>query len=366
MSDDKVRPSDTQDPETAPDQQTDLETAAVSQDTDLAAPAAATKAPGLFSASSVKAKLQQALAFGTLVVLFVFFSIASPNFASISNISAVLLSTAVIGILALGTTFVIITGGIDLSLGTGMTLCSVFTAIVMVQWGMPMLVGILAGLAMGALIGLINGLNVTMLKLPPFIATLAMMMVAQGLALILSGVKPIYFSDFPAFRMLATGSIIPRVPNGVLILFALAVIAWIVLSKTILGRYAYAIGSNEDATRLSGVNTRGWLIGIYTLAGLFTGAAGVIIAARLNSAQPQLGVGYELQAIAAVIIGGTSLLGGRGSIVGTLIGALIMSVLINGLRIMSIQTEWQNVLVGIVILLAVFADNLRHRRANAS
>ena len=139
-----------------------------------------------------------------------------------------------------------------------------------------------------------------------------------------------------------------------LILFLLGIVAYLLLSKTILGRYTFAIGSNEEATRLSGVNTRRWKIFIYTVAGVFTGIAGVVIAARLDSAQPQSGVGYELQAIAAVIIGGTSLLGGRGSIMGTVIGALIMSVLINGLRIMSIQTEWQNVVVGIVILIAVF------------
>lgn len=306
--------------------------------------------------------LQQALAFGTLVVLVIFFSIANPDFATFSNLTSVLLSTAVIGVLALGTTFVIITGGIDLSLGTGMTLCAVFTGVVMVDWGLPLPIGLLGGLAMGALIGLVNGLNVTVLRLPPFIATLAMMMVAQGLALIFSGVKPIYFTKTPGFRKIALGTIIPGIPSAVLILFALALVAWIVLSKTLLGRMTYAIGSNSEAARLSGINTVGWLIGVYVVGGLFTGAAGILIAARLNSAQPQLGVGYELQAIAAVIIGGTSLLGGRGSIVGTLIGALIMSVLINGLRILAIQSEWQNVVVGIVIAIAVFTDNLRRRR----
>ena len=147
-----------------------------------------------------------------------------------------------------------------------------------------------------------------------------------------------------------------------LITIVLAVIGYLILNRTILGRYTFAIGSNEEATRLSGVNTRRWKVLIYMLAGAFTGIAGVVIAARLDSAQPQLGVGYELQAIAAVIIGGTSLLGGRGSILGTVIGALIMSVLINGLRIMSIQTEWQNVVVGIVILIAVFFDSLRNRQ----
>jgi ribose transport system permease protein len=307
--------------------------------------------------------LQQMLAFGTLIALILIFFIASPRFLTISNLSSILLSTAVIGILAVGTTFVIITGGIDLSLGTAMTLCSVVTGLLLTDAGLPLPLGVLGGIAMGAVIGLINGFNVAILGLPPFIATLAMMLVAQGLALVLSGVRPIYFNDVEGFSKIALGEIIPKVPNAVLILFVLAIVAGIILRKTILGRMTYAIGSNEEATRLSGINTRRWILAIYTLAGVATGIAGVVLAARLNSAQPQLGVGYELQAIAAVIIGGTSLLGGRGSILGTIIGALIMSVLINGLRILAIQTEWQTVVVGLVVLIAVFADNLRKRRA---
>lgn len=313
--------------------------------------------------SFLRAKLQQSLAFGTLIVLVIFFSIASSNFFSWSNISSILLATAVIGILALGTTFVIITGGIDLSIGTGMTLAAVMTGIFLVNMQLPLIVGVLGGIATGALMGVINGVNIAILKLPPFIATLAMMLIAQGLALVISGVRPIYFSSVEGFKNIALGTLIPGLPNAVLILFLLAIVAYLLLSKTIFGRYTFAIGSNEEATRLSGVNTRKWLIVVYTVAGVFTGFAGVVIAARLDSAQPQIGVGYELQAIAAVIIGGTSLLGGRGSIMGTVIGALIMSVLINGLRIMSIQTEWQNVVVGIVILIAVFTDTLRQRRS---
>jgi len=325
------------------------------------ADAADAQKPG--AAAFLRKQLQQSLAFGTLIVLIVFFSIASGNFFTWSNISGILLATAVIGILALGTTFVIITGGIDLSLGTGMTLCAVMTGIFVVNLGLPVWLGVIGGIATGALMGVINGLNITFLRLPPFIATLAMMMIAQGLALVISGVRPIYFSSVaPDFKQIALGTLIPGLPNAVVILFALAIIAYFLLSKTILGRYTFAIGSNEEATRLSGVNTRRWTIIVYTVSGIFTGIAGVVIASRLDSAQPQLGVGYELQAIAAVIIGGTSLLGGRGSILGTVIGALIMSVLINGLRIMSIQTEWQNVVVGIVILIAVFADSLRSRR----
>jgi ribose transport system permease protein len=311
----------------------------------------------------LRAKVQQSLAFATLVALLVFFSFANSAFFTWSNLSGILLSTAVIGILALGTTFVIITGGIDLSIGTGMTLAAVMTGIFLVNLQLPFAVGVLGGIATGALMGLINGVNIAMLKLPPFIATLAMMLIAQGLALVISGVRPIYFSDVEGFKEIALGTLIPGLPNAVLILFGLALVAYLILSKSILGRYTFALGSNEEATRLSGVDTRRWKILIYTLSGVFTGIAGVVIASRLDSAQPQLGSGYELQAIAAVIIGGTSLLGGRGSILGTLIGALIMSVLINGLRIMSIQTEWQNVVVGAVILVAVFSDALRQRRS---
>lgn len=302
--------------------------------------------------------LQQGLAFGSLIALVIFFAIASPNFFQWSNISGVLLSTAVIGILAVGTTLVIITGGIDLSIGTGMTFASVITGLVITNMGMPMWLGIIVGILTGGLMGAINGANIVFLKVPPFIATLAMMMITQGLALVLSGVKPVYI-QVDGFKNIALGELITGLPNAVLILFACAIVTSILLTKTILGRYTFAIGSNEEATRLSGINTSKWKILIYAAAGLFTGIAGVVMASRLGSAQPQLGSGYELQAIAAVVIGGTSMLGGRGSILGTLIGALVMSVLINGLRILSIQTEWQNVVVGIVILLAVFTDSLR-------
>jgi ribose transport system permease protein len=215
----------------------------------------------------------------------------------------------------------------------------------------------------GGLIGLINGFNVAVLGLPPFIATLAMMLVAQGLALVISQSTPIYFNDTPSYSKISTGSIIPgtNFPNAVIILAVLAILAAVLLNKTILGRFTYAIGSNEEATALSGIDVRKWKIVIYTLAGLFTGTAGVMISARLGSAQPATGLGYELQAIAAVVIGGTSLAGGKGSVVGTVIGALIISVLNNGLQIMSIPQEWQNVILGCVIVLAVYADMARKR-----
>ena len=311
--------------------------------------------------SRLRRSLQQGLAFGTLVVLIVFFAIARPAFLQWSNIAGVLLSTAVIGILAVGTTLVIITGGIDLSIGTGMTFAAVMTGTAITVWGAPMWMGILVGLVTGATMGMVNGANIVFLNVPPFIATLAMMMITQGLSMIVSGVKPVYI-QVEGFQQIALGELVPGWPNAVLILFACAVICSVLLTKTILGRYTFSIGSNEEASRLSGINTNKWKIVIYATAGVFTGIAGVVLASRLGSAQPQLGTGYELQAIAAVVIGGTSMLGGRGSILGTLIGALVMSVLINGLRIMSIQTEWQNLVVGLVVLLAVFSDSLRTRK----
>ncbi len=310
-----------------------------------------------------KGRLQKFLAFGGLIVIFAFFAIASPNFMTFSNVTSLLLSTVVVGTLAVGTTFVIITAGIDLSLGTGMSLCAVMSGVFIVNWHLPLVVGVVMAILFGGLIGLVNGINVAFLKIPPFIATLAMMLVAEGLALVISHSAPIYFSAVPAFALISSGNIIPglNIPNAVLILAVVAVISAVILNKTVLGRYTYAIGSNEEATALSGINTRKWLILIYTFSGLFIGLAGVMVSARLSSAQPALGSGYELQAIAAVVIGGTSLFGGKGTIVGTIIGALIMSVLTNGLQIVSVPQEWQNVILGGVILAAVYTDNIRRK-----
>ena len=314
--------------------------------------------------TGLRDRLQQFLAFASLIVIFGFFSIASSNFLNYTNVTAILFSTVVIGTLALGTTFVIITGGIDLSLGTGMALCAVISGVLVVNAGVPVPIGVLGTVLFGGLIGLINGVNVSLLKIPPFIATLAMMLVAQGLALVISKSTPIYFLDAPGYTQISTGHLLGiNFPNAVLVLAVLVVVSAVILNKTVLGRYTYSIGSNEEATALSGINTRRWKIIIYTLAGLFIGMAGVMISARLGSAQPGTGTGYELQAIAAVVIGGTSLSGGKGSIVGTVIGALIISVLNNGLQIMSIPQEWQNVILGIVILVAVYADMARKRAA---
>lgn len=321
--------------------------------------------PAAVKRGSVLSRFQQLLAFASLIAIFVFFSVASPNFLNYSNITSMLFSAVVIGTLALGATFVIVAGGIDLSVGTGMALCAVMAGVFIVNLGLPVPLGVLATLLFGGVIGLVNGLNVTFLKLPPFIATLAMMLIAEGLALVVSGGAPIYFSADSGYAAISTGSIIPDAdfPNAVLILAAAAVVGGVVLNRTLLGRYTYSIGSNEEATALSGIDVRKWKIVIYVISGLFIGLAGVLISARLGSAQPATGMGYELQAIAAVVIGGTSLSGGKGSIVGTVIGALIISVLNNGLQITSVPQEWQNVILGAVIIVAVYADQVRKRGA---
>lgn len=307
--------------------------------------------------------MQRVLAFAGLIGLFVVFSLASPNFLQFNNIIGILLATAVNGVLALGVTFVIITGGIDLSIGTVMTFAAVMCGVFITGWGLPIIAGVLAGLAAGALCGLVNGIVIAKLKIPSFIATLGMLNVAKGLALVISGVKPIYFNDTPAFNSIAMGSLIPgvNIPNAVLVLFGAAIIASLILTKTVLGRYTFALGSNEEATRLSGVDVDRWKIAVYTLAGTFSGLAGVLIASRLNSAQPALGQGYELDAIAAAVIGGTSLSGGEGSILGTIIGAFVISTLTNGLRILSVPQEWQTVITGGIVVLAVYLDIVRRR-----
>ena len=312
--------------------------------------------------ASVRQQAEQSLAFASLVLIFLFFALANSAFYSWSNITGILLSTAVTGMLAIGTTFVIITCGIDLSIGTATTLSAVVTAQLLTNLNLSVTAGILVGIVFGALFGAVNGILITFLKLPPFIATLATMLVAKGLALVISDVRPIYTDSVDGWSEIALGELIPNLPNAVLILAVAAVVASIILNRTIIGRYTFAIGSNEEATKLSGVNVTKWIILIYAIGGVFVGLAGIILTSRLNSAQPALGSGYELEAIAAVIIGGTSLLGGKGSILGTVIGALIMAVLINGLRIMEIQQEWQTVVVGAVIILAVYTDSLRRRR----
>jgi len=312
---------------------------------------------------------QRVLAFASLVILLIGFSIASPNFMQTSNMIAILQATSVNGVLAIAVTLVIITGGIDLSVGTMMTFCAVITGVVLTYAGLPLFLGVIAAVMTGALCGAMSGTFVAKMAIPPFIATLGMMLILKGLSLVISGTRPIYFNDTPGFSEISRGSLIGEVipsvpiPNGVLILFIVAAVTAYILNRTVLGRYCFALGSNEESVRLSGVNTDRWKIVIYAVAGSIVGIAGLLIASRLNSAQPALGLGYELEAIAAVVIGGTSLSGGRGSILGSLIGALIMAVLTNGLRVLSVAQEWQTVVTGAIIILAVYADMMRRKKS---
>jgi ribose transport system permease protein len=332
-------------------------------------------ATGKASGSALKALLfgpsarQKLLAFASLILLLIFFSFASPAFMQIDNVLGILQATAVNGVLAVACTFVIITGGIDLSVGTLMTFCAVMAGVFLTYWELPMWTGVLAAIGTGALSGIVSGTLTAKMKIPPFIATLGMMMLLKGLSLVVSGTKPIYFNNTDNFSMISQDSIIGYalpdlpIPNAVLILFVLSVVSSLVLNRTALGRYTFALGSNEEAVRLSGVSVDFWKISIYGLSGAICGIAGLLIASRLNSAQPALGQGYELEAIAAVVIGGTSLSGGSGTILGTIIGAFIMSVLTNGLRILSVAQEWQTVVTGVIIILAVYADILRRKKS---
>jgi ribose transport system permease protein len=330
----------------------------------------APQAPSLLTRLLGGQAKQRLLAFASLIALLVVFTVLKPDaFMTQDNIIGILQSTTVIGVLAIASTFIIITSGIDLSVGVLMTFCAVMAGVFMVNLGLPMPLGIVGAILMGALSGTCAGLAITRLKVPPFIATLGMMMLLKGLSLIITGTRPIYFSDVAGFDKISLGSLIGQIipglpiPNGVLILFLVAVVCAVILNKTALGRYTFALGSNEEAVRLSGVNVNRWKVIVYAFSGGICGIAGLLIASRLNSAQPALGQGYELDAIAAVVIGGTSLSGGVGTILGTIIGAFIMSVLTNGLRIMSVAQEWQMVLTGLIIILAVYTDNLRRHKA---
>lgn len=324
-----------------------------------------TQAPAkVLLSSSARQKL---LAFASLLGLMIFFSFASPAFMQTDNMVGILQATAVNGVLAIACTFVIITSGIDLSVGTVMTFCSVMAGVFMTYWGLPLWIGVIGAIFFGAFCGFLSGFMIAKMKIPPFIATLGMMLLTKGLALVISGTKPIYFENeaLPAISLDSLiGEVIPAlpIPNGVLIMFVLAIAATFILNKTILGTYTFALGSNEEAVRLSGVNTDRWKIIVYSFAGGICGIAGLLMASRLNSAQPALGQGYELDAIATVVIGGTSLSGGSGTILGTIIGAFIMSVLTNGLRIMSVAQEWQIIVTGVIIILAVYADNMRKKK----
>lgn len=292
---------------------------------------------------------------GLIVVLW----ILTPHFLTVSNLLNVAEQATIIAIIAVGMTFVIITGGIDLAVGSVLAFSGVVMASAL-QSGVALPLALLIGLGIGLLCGLFNGLLITVGRLPPFIATLGMMSVARGAALMFTEGRPISgFSE--SFRSLATGEVL-RIPTPVVIMIVVYLIAHFVLKRTKLGRYTYAIGGNEEAALLSGINVKFYKTMVYGISGLLSGLAAILLTARLNSAQPIAGMSYELDAIAATVIGGTSLLGGEGTVSGTLIGALIMAVLRNGLNLLSVSSFFQQVVIGSVIILAVLIDMALKRR----
>jgi ribose transport system permease protein len=308
----------------------------------------------------VQSKRQLGTFAGLLALCLILWG-ATPHFLTVSNLLNVLEQTAINAIVAVGMTFVIISGGIDLSVGSILALSGIALGTAL-EAGAGAPLAIALALAVGLACGLVNGGLVTFGRLPPFIATLGMMSVARGAALMLAEGRPI--SGFgEEFRILATGRVL-MVPAPAIIAAGIYAVAHFVLANTVFGRAAYAIGGNEEAARLSGVHVRYHKTAIYGVAGLMSAAAAVILTARLNSAQPTAGTMYELDAIAATVIGGTSLLGGEGTITGALIGALIMGVLRNGLNLLNVSSFFQQVVIGVVIIGAVLVDMSlkRHRR----
>jgi ribose transport system permease protein len=301
--------------------------------------------------------------FGTLIGLVILCAVLwalTPHFLTVSNLLNIAQQTSINAIVAVGMTFVIISGGIDLSVGSIVALSGVVLGTLLHE-GQPVAIAIPTALLVGVAAGLLNGALISFGRLPPFIATLGMMSVARGAALVFTEGRPVSGFD-ESFRWLATGSVGP-IPAPVIVMVLVYAVAHIVLTRTTFGRYVYAIGGNEEATRLSGVAVRFHKTAIYCVAGLMSAVAAIVLTARLNSAQPIAGMMYELDAIAATVIGGTSLMGGEGSLGGTLVGALIMGVLRNGLNLLGVSSFVQQIVIGAVIVGAVLVDTLlkRHR-----
>jgi ribose transport system permease protein len=295
----------------------------------------------------------------TLFALFLGLSISSEYFLTTTNLSSVVRQTAVINLMALGMTMVIIAGGIDLSVGSILAIGGLLGTMAM-EKGAPIPVGIVVGTLAGTFWGFANGFMTTQLRINPFIVTLGTMGIVRGIALIISNGLPVHQIP-PAFAYLGEGNLL-RVPFVLWILLFCALTVHVVLEHTRLGRYAFAIGSNTEAAVYSGVAVNFHTAAVYTISGALTGLAGMIEASRLMTGQPTAGQGYELQAIAAVVIGGGSLRGGEGSVVGTLVGAFIMGLLSNGSDLLGISPYLQQAIIGAVIILAVAADELRKRK----
>jgi len=313
--------------------------------------------------------MQKLLAPLALVIIYAFFAIFGRNFFSFTTLVNILDSSYYIGFIAIGVTFVIITGGIDLSLGTVMMASAIIGGTAYKTWGWPMWLSLLLILFVGTAFGFINGMLISKLKLPPFIATLGTQMISLGTGSIVSNVRS---ATFPArgaadswfksiFKFITPGN--SSFPTGAIVLFLTAFIAYIILTKTKMGRYIFAIGSNKDAARLSGVDVEKWEMMAYVIAGFTAGMGGIAFAAVYTTVMPAQGAGFELYAIAGAVIGGTSLSGGAGSVFGTMIGVYIMSVLRSGLPSMNLQSQYQTFFTGVVVIGAVMLDIYRTQKA---
>lgn len=293
--------------------------------------------------------------FFILLLVAAIFTILTPNFLTTSNLINILRQVSVIGIVAAGQTLVIITAGIDLSVGSIVGLAGAVSAGVTLSTGSATL-GIASGLLTGTVFGLANGFLISRLKLTPFIVTLASMTVLSGLTLIYTGGNPILVTN-PVYKFIGQGYIGP-IPFPVIMLLLVYTVLYFVLKRTVHGQYIYSIGGNEKASLLSGIRVNVHKSIVYGTSGLLAGLAAIILSARLSSATPVAGTGYELDAIAAVILGGTSLFGGKGSVVGTLIGVLLLGILTSGMNLINVSPFYQNVAKGLIVLLAVLIDRI--------
>jgi len=304
-----------------------------------------------------------------LIVLFMFFSAMSPAFRQYATILSILDYSYYISFMAIGVTFCLITGGVDLSIGTGMVCCGMIGGFLINHKGMPVAIGLLVALLVGLAFGALNGALVAILNLPPFIATLGTMMVTRGVGSIATGSLS---QTWPAagtpqgwfralFKMDIGGT---KVPIGFLWVIIFIIIMSLVLNKTKIGRYIIAIGSNKEATRLSGVNVVKYQMSAYIISGFFTGLAGISYAATFQAIAPGSGAGLELDAIGGAIIGGTSMNGGMGSVAGSLLGVFIMSMLKTGLPYIGLQANWQQIITGVILIIAVFIDVQKNKKTN--
>ncbi|HZS09712.1 MAG TPA: ABC transporter permease [Blastocatellia bacterium] len=308
--------------------------------------------------------IKRFLPFVSLIALCVVIAVLEPAFLSGGNLASVARQTAVITIMAMGMTMVMVAGGIDLSVGSMMALSSVFGALAMVS-GMPVVAGILICVAAGVLLGMLNGFAVATLGIPAFIVTLGAMGIYRGISLLVTKGNAIV--GLPkSFGRISEVDLLGILPLPLVIVITVAVLIHFTLNSTLPGRYCYAIGSNIEAARYAGVNVSRYQILFYSILGALTGVAGVIESSRLVTGQPTAGEGYELRVIAAVVIGGGSLSGGQGTVVGTIIGALIMGVLANGANLLRINPFIQQIIIGSVIVLAVTFDEFQRKRMETS